>query len=103
MIAFSVNASFALSVDKCEQYSNNKEVIKVLEILSQKLSYTFSEFCENPRIMDIYQTRIDVYMAELDEYHEHISVTLHYNEYSCEYRYNVILNDWGKQQCYNTF
>ncbi|MCO5113225.1 MAG: hypothetical protein M9899_03520 [Bdellovibrionaceae bacterium] len=99
----SAKVSFAAPNDHCAPYAHDSEVISVIEILAPMLSYEYHELCESERVMAIYPTRVNVYNQEKDEYQEHISITLHYNEYSCEYRYNMVELRWGKKQCYNTW
>lgn len=95
--------SFAVMPNHCERFSANSTVMQVLESLSHKLSYSFDELCTLGRIADIYQETRSVYIREKDVYQDHLFVTLHYYEYSCEYQFNLVENKWGNQSCYNTW
>lgn len=102
-LVFSVKMAWAAPNDHCAPYAHDNEVISVIELMAPMLSYEYHELCELDRLMAIYPTRVGVYNREKDEYQEHISITLHYNEYSCEYQYNLAELRWGKKQCYNTW
>lgn len=95
--------SYAVMPNHCEKFSSNPPIMKILESLATKLSYSFNEMCTQSRIADIYQETKQVYIREKDAYHDHIFVTLHYYEYSCEYQFDLVEQRWGKQNCYNTW
>lgn len=94
---------FAVLPNHCDQFSKNTKVMDVLQSLASKLRYDFGQMCTLSRIADIYQETRSVYIREKDVYQDHLFVTLHYYDYSCEYQYNLIEDKWGDQYCYNTF
>ena len=93
----------------CEKYlgktSGNGAIAMpdLLQQLAAKLGYSYEELCQHPRIMDIYSEVRNLHNREKDTFELHQFITLHYNEYSCEYRFNLVTNSWGAQKCYNTF
>jgi hypothetical protein len=101
LLAFGLSAH--AEVNHCAQFEKNREVLTALEKLSYKLSYSFEELCAHPRIMDIYAEHRSVYLSEEDRYREHLFITLHYGEYSCQYQYILETGAWGDQYCYSTF
>lgn len=102
-VFFTLNFSFAVAPNHCIQYNHKPEVRKALEALAVKLSYSYDEFCGSTRILDIHQEERLIYNQPKDEYDNHLVITLHYNEYSCEYKYNLVDESWGNQYCYSTF
>lgn len=105
LLVVGANASAAGGggVDYCARYMENSTTAFLMQSLAQKLMYSYEEFCNHPRIMDVYQEDKLVYKRETDEYQKYKFVTVHYNEYSCEYQYNLDEKRWAKQECYNTF
>lgn len=87
----------------CEKQQSNPVHAELLKALAQKLSYDYNEFCNSPRIIDVFFEDRSVYNRESDTYEDHKFITLHYNEYSCQYTFNLVKKAWGKQHCYNTF
>ena len=93
----------AYEVNHCAQFDADPEMSRLLYSLSEKLSYSYEELCSEPRIFDIFSERRQVYYLESDSYHEHMFITLHYNEYSCEYQFDMVMDQWADQHCYSTF
>ncbi len=103
LVAIVLSSSPAFAVNHCKQYEKNAFLTQLLQSLSARLSYTHEEFCNSERIMDIFREERLVYHQEDDQYHPYEFITLHYNEYSCEYQYNIDGQKWASQYCYNTW
>lgn len=91
--------------DKCIRYNKKPELIDLLEQLADRMNYTYEEFCTNIRIWDIQKETRQYYYRDTDQMEPHSVITVHYNEYSCEYHYNDIRQQWMKSRdyCYNTW
>lgn len=101
--SFFLAAQTMFAQNLCAQFPTNSHKEGLLKELSTRLNYSYEEFCSNNRILAIYDEVRKVYYAESDEYHDHLFITLHYNEYSCEYQYDLNDRQWRDQHCYNTF
>jgi len=99
LIALQVSA-----YDYCAKFEDNAHELKVRQ-LSERLAYEWEEFCDHPRIMDVQHEIRRYYYQDTDQFEDHNVYTLHYNEYSCEYHYNVGRKNWFKEKdyCYNTW
>jgi hypothetical protein len=102
-IALSAMSASAGPVNYCERYLSNQLNNFLMHSLAEKLGYTYEEFCVHPRILDVFQEDRRVYHKETDSWQDYRFVTIHYNEYSCEYRYNLNQSRWLGQHCYNTW
>lgn len=93
------------SSDKCQRYHKDIEMMSLLDQLADRLKYKFDEFCTNIRIWDIQKEVRRYYYRDTDEMENHQVITLHYNEYSCEYHFNLDRQKWmkGRDYCYNTW
>lgn len=87
----------------CAKYAGNAEYLRAIEIVAHKMKYTTTELCELGRLADIFVDTRGIYNSEIDEVERHIWVTLHYNEYSCQYFVRAKDGVVTKQNCYNTF
>lgn len=96
-------SAFAGPVDFCARYAKKPVADKLIRSLADKLQYSYEAFCTADRIMDVFQEDKLVYHKETDSFQPYIFVTIHYNEYSCEYQFNLQQDRWAKQECYNTF
>lgn len=102
--ALSGHPAHAESVAKyCQRYGQNEVSSKLMHDLAAKLMYSYEDFCASDRIMDVFQEDRLVYHREDDTYQKYKFITVHYDEYSCEYQYNLDYNYWGSQSCYNTW
>lgn len=90
-------------VDYCGRYSKNETSAYLMRSLAEKLSYPYETFCANDRMLDVFQEYRRVYHREDDRWHNYKFVTVHYAEYSCEYRYDLDVKGWNGQYCYSTF
>lgn len=93
----------AFEGNHCKQFDKNAKIADLFRQLAKKLQYDYEEFCNNPRIADLYHEEKLVYHREDDQYHPYEFLTIHYNEYSCQYRYSYDEKAWKNQECYNTF
>lgn len=106
LIGFSIlfNSSvWAFTTDHCKPYEHRPDITDIFKQLASKLSYDYYDLCHHPRIMAIFPEERRVYIQSKDRYDDHIFVTLHYSENSCEYQYNLVEKTWGHQHCYNTW
>ncbi len=90
--------------DYCSKFENNDHEQTVRQ-LSERLRYSWEEFCDHNRIMDVQHEVRSYYYQDSDQFEDHNVYTLHYNEYSCEYHYNISRTNWQKERdyCYNTW
>ncbi len=106
-ILLSVLALSSLSTaayDYCAKFEDNNHEVKV-RALATRLAYDWAEFCDHDRIMDVQHEVRRYYYRDTDQFEDHNVYTLHYNEYSCEYHYNLVRENWikDKDYCYNTW
>jgi len=90
--------------DYCSKFSDNQHTPLVKE-LSQRLNYGWDAFCHHSRILDVQHELRRYFYNDSSEFEDHSVYTLHYNEYSCEYHYNLIRENWikDKDYCYSTW
>lgn len=88
----------------CKKFEGGLDY-KTVENLALKLNYSFEEFCNSNRILDIQKEIRYLYNYSADQSLKHQVFTLHYNEYSCEYHYVDFFKSWDDERayCYNTF
>lgn len=98
VLLFSFNS---YGLDFCAKYQGSD--LELVSMLAEKLFYTRDKLCSHPRILDIQKEIRSAYYVDVDSYEDLIVLTLHYNEYSCEYHYNRKRKLWSRQSCYNTF
>lgn len=87
----------------CSRYADNAEYLRAIEIVAEKMMYTSTELCELGRLADIHVDTRGIYNADTDQVERHIWVTLHYNEYSCQYFVRAEDGVITRKNCYNTF
>lgn len=92
------------AVNHCKRYENSENTELVIA-LSEKLLYEYSEFCEQERIADLQVEVRRYYYRDSDEFEDHKVLTVHYWEYSCEYHFNLVRENWQDERnyCYSTF
>ncbi|HMN69381.1 MAG TPA: hypothetical protein PKC28_12640 [Bdellovibrionales bacterium] len=102
-VLFTGSNAHGETVNHCRQFAAQPKIAALIQELSAKLKYDHKEFCENPRIADIYREEKLVYHREDDKWHPYEFVTVHYYEYSCQYKYSWDEGRWKDQYCYSTF
>ncbi len=86
-----------------DSYRNQKDVI-ALEVVAKAMKYTVDELCSHPRVMDFYfADRIFYRVENNNEPEPHTWVTIHYNEYSCQYFVRDLDLVITSKNCYNTW
>lgn len=86
----------------CARYEGNSAFMKSLATVAQNMNYSLEELCSHPRILDIHVTN-----TRLNHDGQwaipHFWISLHYNEYSCQYY--VREDDFivTRKNCYNTW
>lgn len=98
-------SSSALANPHCGRYLSDARKTEVLESLADELLYSYDELCSHARIQNIQMEQGEFYYDDTKEFEVHDIVTIHYNEYSCEYHHNVARKLWqsGLHRCYNTW
>ena len=96
--------AFSSHAHLCTKFEGREDMELVLE-LAEKLMYSPAELCQHQRIMDIQPEVRSYYYQDSDEFEDHKVLTLHYNEYSCEYHFNLVREEWmdARNYCYNTW
>lgn len=87
----------------CTKFESRPAVQTVVQILAKKLSYSMEQLCNHERILDIQDEPRRFFYQDSGQYETHTVITLHYNEYSCEYHYNAGRSQWQKEYCYSTW
>lgn len=107
-IAFVVSA-FALLLaavparaDFCSKYEGNEAYLRAVSVVAKAMQYSPAELCSLPRLADIHVTRRNI-LNERQEVIPHVWVTLHYNEYSCQYFVRESDSVVTSKNCYNTW
>ncbi len=103
VIALSFAYSASAARNHCFQFLGHEVHEPLVKELAYKLKYNVAEFCNSERIQDIFIEDRLVYHRSDDQYHPYKFITIHYNEYSCEYSYDLNGKRWGHQECYNTW
>ncbi|RYZ64064.1 MAG: hypothetical protein EOP05_22605 [Proteobacteria bacterium] len=86
----------------CERYMNNALEVAAIQTVSRNMQYTPETLCSLERILDVQIVHTNL----LDENQRpipHTWLTLHYNEYSCQYYVRDADKVVTKKNCYNTF
>lgn len=86
----------------CERYASKPVFVKAIETVANHMNYSLEELCTLPRNMDIHVTTTKLY-NEKQEPIPHVWVSVHYDEYSCQYFVNEADFVVTKSNCYNTF
>lgn len=103
---FLVLFSFStFSSSLCQKQKFNDFEIEVISELAVKLDYSMDELCSNPRIFDIQKEKRVVFNRKTQKSEAHLVITLHYNEYSCEYHFASEKLAWANDYnyCYSTW
>jgi hypothetical protein len=92
---------FVVEGNKCARYENNGRYREAIQIVAKAMKYSEQELCHLPRLADVYV--VDrVFYNERNEAEPHIWLTLHYNEYSCQYFLREADKIVTRKNCYNT-
>lgn len=86
----------------CEAYLSKPLYVSALKTVARNMLYTPEQLCSLERIMAVEVQHTNL----LDENQRpipHTWVTLHYNEYSCQYFVRDADKVVTKKNCYNTF
>lgn len=86
----------------CTRYSNNQVFMKAIETVAQEIGYSYEDMCSGSRVLDVHVTTKKIY-NEQQEPIPHVWVSLHYNEYSCQYFVRESDFTITKGNCYNTW
>ena len=86
----------------CEANLAKADFGPALEVVAKAMGYTTDELCALPHLFDIYIERRTLYNAK-NEAEPHVWVTLHYNEYSCQYFVRDADHVVTRKNCYNTW
>lgn len=92
----------AFATDHCARYDANEKYAHALSVLAKSMGYARPELCTLPRLADIYVTTTTL-VNERNESIPHVWVTLHYDEYSCQYYVREADFVTTKKNCYNTW
>ena len=87
----------------CARYNHQPRYVKAISVIAHNMQYDVEQLCTLPRLADIYITDRVFYVPPKNEPEPNVWITLHYNEYSCQYF--VREADWvvSRKNCYNTF
>lgn len=94
--------SFTVEGNKCARYTQNARYSEAIQIIAKAMQYSTEGLCNLPHLADVYVTDRTFY-NEKNEAEPHIWVTLHYNEYSCQYFLREADKVVTRKNCYNTF
>jgi hypothetical protein len=94
-------SNFTVEGNKCERYVGNARYSEAIDLIAKAMKYSTEELCTLPRLADVYV--VDrVFYNEKNEAEPHIWLTLHYNEYSCQYFLREADKVVTRKNCYNT-
>lgn len=86
----------------CERYLDNALEVAAIETVSFNMQYTPEQLCSLPMAYDIQITH--TMLSDEDQRPiPHTWLTVHYNEYSCQYFVRDADKVVTKKNCYNTF
>lgn len=86
----------------CARYEYKPVFTESLKTVANFLDFSYEELCSHPRVLDVHVTTTKIYNQKQEPI-PHVWVTLHYNEYSCQYFVNETNFEVTKSNCYNTF
>lgn len=92
----------ALPSDKCARYRQNPKFLPAIGLIARNMQYSLEDLCHLPHLADLYVTN-RVFYNEQGEEEPHVWVTLHYNEYSCQYFIRDLDQVVTRKNCYNTW
>ena len=94
----------AIADDYCTSSVRHERDQVALEVVATAMKYTVEELCQHPRVMAIHFTdRIFYNPQNNNEPEPHVWMTVHYNEYSCQYFVRDLDLVVTRKNCYNTF
>lgn len=86
----------------CQRYANQPLFTRAIQTVATNMQYTPAQLCSLERILDIQVTHTNL-VDENQNPIPHTWVTLHYNEYSCQYFVRDADQVTTKKNCYNTY
>ena len=86
----------------CQKLDAKPAYLQALTVVATNMQYTMSEICSHERILDIQIDNTKIINKD-GQVEPHIWVTLHYNEYSCQYFVRDEDMIVTRKNCYNTF
>jgi hypothetical protein len=94
----------AFAHDACQNSFRSMQDQTAFTVVAKNMKYTVDELCSLPRLLAVYMDNRTFYRPENNNQPEpHTWVTLHYNEYSCQYFVRDADLVVTKSNCYNTF
>lgn len=87
----------------CGKYEENQAYMAAIRTVASRMQYKALELCALPTLADIYVSSTSLVDSETGEVIPHSWVTLHYNEYSCQYFVRNSDQSLTKSNCYNTW
>lgn len=87
--------------DLCRDYEHNPSYRASLALVAKNLRYGYEEMCNLPRLAAIHVTERNFLNPE-NRIEAHDWVTLHYEEYSCQYFVRKSDRLVTAKNCYNT-
>lgn len=95
-------SAFSVDGDKCARYQGNSRYEEAIAIVAKAMKYSTQELCTLPRLADFFIEDRN-FVNEKQEIEPHIWLTLHYNEYSCQYFLREADKVVTRKNCYNTW
>ena len=86
----------------CQKLETSPAFLQALNVVATNMQYSMDEICSSERILDLQIQHTSITNKE-GQTQPHVWVTLHYNEYSCQYfvRDEDLLVT--RKNCYNTW
>lgn len=100
-LVVSAQSAFAFG-PLCERYLNNPLEVAAIRTVAKNMQYAPETLCSLERILDIQIVHTNL-LDENGRPIPHTWLTLHYNEYSCQYYVRDADKVVTKKNCYNTF
>lgn len=98
---FTFNAHAVLP-NHCAKFAGNPVALQTIEQVANRMQYSFQQLCTLPRLMDIFMDR-KIFINPQQQPEPHLWLTLHYNEYSCQYFIREADRVLTRSNCYNTW
>lgn len=86
----------------CQKLDSQPAFMKALDVVATNMQYSMEEICASERILDIQITKTNL-VSKQGQIEPHVFVTLHYNEYSCQYFVRDEDLIVTRKNCYNTW
>jgi hypothetical protein len=104
LMAFSFFFAFNVMAQSnfCAQYAEQKSYQEAIQSVATAMKYTHDQLCTLPTLTDIYMSQTVLYSTENLPI-DHLSVTLHYETYSCQYFVRASDKVITRKSCYNTW